>query len=132
MPSAVCHAATPKIVQSQSPTFRLSSKPRNTSLHTNLERITVSFGLANHVAMWMLPRAFCPPLVPLRIKPHPHRFLRQTCKEGSTECCFPCRCGCNHRVQKKHHAMQSGAYTYIQVYVNICTCAILYTVLCSY
>ena len=35
----------------------------------------------------------------------PHRFLRQTCKEGSSECFCPCCCEYNYRVQKKHHAI---------------------------
>lgn len=124
MPSAVCHAATPKIVQSQSLTFRLSSKPRNTSLHTNLERITVSFGLANHVAMWMLPRAFCPPLSRWGSNP---TWIPETNMQGRF-ICVSFHAAVNIITGSRINIMQSGAYT---IYTGICKymymCKLIYS-----
>ena len=63
----------------------------------------------------------------------PHRFLRQTCKEGSSECCFP-RC-CEYIGRKETSCFLVCIYIYVYkyrkymyiIYTSVILCAVVPT-----
>lgn len=77
------------------------------------------------------PTGLLPPLVPLRIKPHIDSWDKHARKVHLS---VSVHAAVNIITECRKNIMQSGAYIIYTgtVYVNICTCAILYTLLCSY